>query len=48
VAKSCPTALARRIIGAAAELGFRPCAGIVTVPLFDRGRIVNDTGSSKF
>jgi hypothetical protein len=40
--KSCPPALARRIIGAAAELGFRPCAGIVAVPIFrsrqDRGR----------
>jgi hypothetical protein len=42
--KSCPTALARRIIGAAAELGFRPCAGIVTVPLFIRGRVVTDRG----
>jgi putative DNA primase/helicase len=44
VSKSCPTALARRIIGAAAELGFRPCAGIVTVPLFIRGRIVTEQG----
>jgi hypothetical protein len=44
VAKSCPAALARRIIGAAAELGFRPCAGIVTTPLFVRGRIVAERG----
>jgi hypothetical protein len=44
VPRSCPTALARRIIGAAAELGFRPCAGIVTVPLFVRGRVVAERG----
>lgn len=40
VPKSCPTALARRIIGAAADIGFRPCGGIVTVPLFIKGQVV--------
>jgi putative DNA primase/helicase len=42
--KSCPTALARLILGAAPELGFRPCAGIIAVPLFDRGTIVVTPG----
>jgi hypothetical protein len=44
VSKSCPATLAQRLIGAAAELGFRPCAGIVTVPLFLAGRIVTANG----
>jgi hypothetical protein len=42
--KSCPTALARRVIGAAPELGFRPCAGIVAVPLFIHGEVVATNG----
>jgi hypothetical protein len=42
--KSCPAIIAGRIIGAAPELRFRPCAGIVAVPLFDRGRIVTAPG----
>ena len=45
VPKACPTAaMARRIIGAAAELGFRPCSGIATVPLFVAGRVVATRG----
>jgi phage/plasmid primase-like uncharacterized protein len=41
---SCPVAIARRLIGAAAELGFRPCAGIAHVPLFIKGQIVARSG----
>ena len=40
VSASCPVPIARRVVGAAAELGFRPCAGIVTVPLFLSGEIL--------
>jgi hypothetical protein len=42
--KACPTALARLIIGAAAELRFHPCAGIVAVPLFVDGKIIAEPG----
>ena len=44
VATSCPQAIARRIIGAAPEVGFRPCAGVVHVPLFEEGRIIASPG----
>jgi hypothetical protein len=44
LSKSCPPALARLVIGAAAELRFRPCAGIVAVPLFVRGEVIVTPG----
>lgn len=44
VATSCPQAIARRIIGAAPEVGFRPCAGVVHVPIFEDGRIIASPG----
>jgi hypothetical protein len=42
--RSCPSTIARRIIDAAPELRFRPCAGIVAVPLFVRGEVVATPG----
>lgn len=40
----CPKDLAARLIDAATELRFLPCAGIVTVPLFLSGEIVDQPG----
>jgi putative DNA primase/helicase len=44
VRTSCPPAIARRVIGAASEVGLRSCAAIVTVPLFVDGEIVGTPG----
>jgi hypothetical protein len=44
VKTSCPPAIARRVIGAASEVGLRSCAAIVTVPLFVNGEIVGTPG----
>lgn len=40
----CPDALAKRVVDAASEMNFRPCAGIVRVPLFRDGEIVSKAG----
>jgi putative DNA primase/helicase len=44
IAISCPCRVATRIVGAATELGFRPCSGFVRVPLFRNGDIVVTQG----
>jgi putative DNA primase/helicase len=44
VKSCCPKDIAGRLIDAATELRFRPCAGIVTVPLFLSGEIVATAG----
>lgn len=40
----CPSKVAARVVGAATELGFRPCSGFVRVPLFIDGKIVATPG----
>ncbi|MFZ1429142.1 MAG: hypothetical protein WAS21_20495 [Geminicoccaceae bacterium] len=40
----CPKDIPARMIDAATEMPFRPCAGIVSVPLFIKGRIVTEPG----
>jgi putative DNA primase/helicase len=44
VPASCPAGIAKRLIGAASDVGLRPCAGIITVPLFVKGKIIDEPG----
>jgi hypothetical protein len=41
---TCPDKLAKRIVGVAAELGFRPCSGISRTPLFIDGKVITARG----
>lgn len=44
IATRCPDPLVARVVGAPEEMGFRPCAGVVNVPLFRNGELVTTQG----